>query len=95
MKTITDLIEDVLYERKVMALKYSKAAKPPPRGKYWSNLWDVYSPKLNRDITLYSDLEYYTWVYIESDAKVIGFCPQPVYAHNQYNGQTLSSLLDF
>jgi len=48
------------------------------RGQYGCNYWEVYSPKLNRDVKLYSDLEEEHWLLLESDPNVIAFCEQPV-----------------
>lgn len=94
MKTISDLIDEATRKRDSLALKYTKPAKPPPRGKYWSNLWTAYSPKLNRIVRLYSNLEDFVRIIIESDP---GMAPreQPVYAESIYEGKEGRSLLDF
>lgn len=44
---------------------------------YGNNRWIAFSPKLRRNITLYSNLEYDHWVLIESDPLVKSFCEQP------------------
>jgi hypothetical protein len=95
VKTISDLIDEALAKRRTLALKYSTSLKPPPRGPYWSNLWTVYSPKLNRIITLYSNLECYVWIDLERNPEIAGFCPQPDYAYARFEGKEGRSLLDF
>lgn len=44
---------------------------------YGNNRWVAFSPKLRREVTLYSDIEYDHWVLIESDPLVKSFCEQP------------------
>ena len=46
-------------------------------GRFGNNIWISYSPKLNRNITLYSDLEYDHWILIENDKNIKSFCEQP------------------
>lgn len=46
-------------------------------GRYGNNHWLVFSPKINRDVNLFSDLEFDNWVLIETDPTVVTFCEQP------------------
>jgi hypothetical protein len=48
-----------------------------PQNNYGSNRWVVYSPKLDRQVILYSDLEHDRWVLVESDPLITTFCEQP------------------
>lgn len=48
------------------------------RGGYGSEYWEVYSPKVGRDVKLYSIVEWLHWLLLESDPNVIYFCEQPV-----------------
>lgn len=48
-----------------------------PQNNYGSNRWVVYSPKLDRQVILYSDLEHDRWVLVESDPLIATFCEQP------------------
>ncbi len=48
------------------------------RGGYGSEYWEVYSPKLGRDVKLYSNVEWEHWLLLESDPNVVYFCEQPV-----------------
>ena len=43
-------------------------------GRYGNNHWLVFSPKLKRDVNLFSDLEFDNWVLIETDPTVVTFC---------------------
>lgn len=51
---------------------------PPVGTKFGNNRWEVYSPKIGRLVHLYSDLEYYHWLKVEVDSKIIDFCEQPL-----------------
>lgn len=51
---------------------------PPVGTKFGNNRWEVYSPKVGRRVYLYSDLEYYHWLKVETDPKIIDFCEQPL-----------------
>ncbi len=48
-----------------------------PQNNYGSNRWVVYSPKLDRQVILYSDLEHDRWVLVEADPLIANFCEQP------------------
>src|SRR4051812_23157003 len=48
-----------------------------PRGHYGNNRWVAYSPKLKRNVILYSDLEYDHWVLVEATPSINSFCEQP------------------
>lgn len=94
MGPIARIVEEAI-ERRTQPLKFAQSVKPPPRGKYWSNLWNVFSPKISRYLTLYSDLEYYYWIKIESDADIVGFCEQPTIAKGWFEGKRGESIFDF
>lgn len=57
-----------------------------PRGNYTSNLWLVYSHKLQRELKLYTDLKYHHWITIESNPKVSAFCESPIKTYIVING---------
>lgn len=57
---------------------YNSPVKAGPQTQYGNNRWEVYSPKLGRNVTLYSDLEYDHWVLVEVDPEVQTFCEQPL-----------------
>ena len=46
--------------------------------KYGNNYYITYSKKLNRNITLYSQLEYHNFLTIEMNPHVMDFCEQPL-----------------
>jgi hypothetical protein len=48
-----------------------------PQSRYGNNRWIVFSPKLKRNVILYSDLEYDHWVLVEANSLIKSFCEQP------------------
>ena len=66
----------------------------PPRGRFSNNLWQVYSPKVDRVVNLYSDLEYDHWVLVESDPHIRLFCEQPRKIVVVVAGKSVSSVFD-
>lgn len=48
-----------------------------PQSRYGNNRWIAFSPKLRRNVTLYSDLEYDHWVLVEATPSIKSFCEQP------------------
>lgn len=54
----------------------------------------VYSPRLNRQVTLYSSLEYDHYVAVEQDPTIDAFCEQPVRVSVVIDGKRISSVLD-
>ena len=65
------------------------------RGRYGNNRWKAYSEKMQRSVNLYSDLEYYYWILIETDPQVSVYCEQPVRASIQTGGKTVDTIFDF
>ncbi len=61
---------------------------------YGSNYWEVYSPKLERIVKQFSDLEYDNWVLIETDSSIETFCEQPVIITDFYDGKQVKSIID-
>ena len=49
-----------------------------PQTRYGNNRWEVYSLKLRRNVTLYSNLEYDHWALVEADPEIKTFCEQPL-----------------
>lgn len=64
------------------------------KGKYGNNFWYVYSPKIKRNVHLFSDLEYEYWLLIELDPDVIDFCEQPLKIQGFFGMQEVSSIFD-
>lgn len=67
---------------------------PKGRGRYGNNYWEVYSPKLNRTVKLFSDLEYDHWLLIESNPNIKFFCEQPKKIIWPLNGNSIKSIFD-
>jgi hypothetical protein len=57
---------------------YKSPIRVGPQTQYGNNRWEVYSPKLKRNVTLYSNLEYDHWVLIEANPHIQTFCEQPL-----------------
>lgn len=62
--------------------------------KFGNNRWFSYSSKLQRNVFLFSDLEYEHWLIIESNPKVIDFCEQPLLMNAYINGKLMTSIID-
>lgn len=48
------------------------------RGNYGSEYWEGYSPKIGRDVKLFSNLEREHYMLLEADPNVVAFCEQPI-----------------
>lgn len=62
--------------------------------RYGSNHWFGFSPKLQRDVNLYSNLEYANWIYVETNPQIITFCEQPAEMHSIVDGKLKTSIID-
>lgn len=62
--------------------------------KYGNNYWESYSPKINRIVRFFSDLEYDNWVYIETNPDIISFCEQPLKIQINIDGKMKTSIFD-
>ncbi len=65
-----------------------------PRGRYGSNYWTVYSPKLRRDVHLYSDLERQHWVLVDSDPAIVRFGEAPLRIRIKIEGRDIQTIPD-
>ena len=65
-----------------------------PKGKRFVNRWTSYSPRLNRDVLLYNDLEYDFWSLIETDPLVETFCEKPLKIKQLVDGNIIESTFD-
>ncbi|MED2035503.1 Tn7 transposase TnsA N-terminal domain-containing protein [Bacillus thuringiensis] len=62
--------------------------------KFVINRWISYSFKLQREVFLFSDLEYEHWLIIESNPTIIDFCEQPLLMNAHINGKFMTSIVD-
>ncbi|MCU4997236.1 Tn7 transposase TnsA N-terminal domain-containing protein [Bacillus thuringiensis] len=62
--------------------------------KFGNNRWISYSSKLQREVFLFSDLEYEHWLIIESNPTIIDFCEQPLLMNAHINGKLMTSIVD-
>lgn len=62
--------------------------------KFGNNRWKSYSIKIQRDVFLFSDLEYDNWLLNECNPKVITFCEQPFEILIPYKSQIRKSIPD-
>lgn len=73
---------------------YISPVKSGPQTRYGNNRWEVYSRKLNRNVTLYSNLEYDHWVLVESNPEVVTFCEQPLKIRIQLSFGVVTTIFD-
>ncbi|MFX3637405.1 MAG: Tn7 transposase TnsA N-terminal domain-containing protein [Candidatus Pristimantibacillus sp.] len=67
----------------------------PRNKKYGNNYWETRGLKVgNRDVTLYSDLEFDHWLTVESDRRVQTYCEQPCQISFVLNGKLRTSIFD-
>lgn len=64
------------------------------RGSYGSNYWEFYSPKLNRVVSFYSDLERDHGILVEADPSIVWFCEQPIRVNVKIDGHDRETILD-
>lgn len=83
-----------LLQEKIPSAPTYKPVWKQPRGHYGSNFWEVYSPRLRRNVHLYSDLEYDHWVLIELDPTIKTFCEQPLRISANMEGKVVHSIID-
>lgn len=62
--------------------------------KYGNNYWEVFSPKANRIVRCYSDLEYEHYILVETNPNIIAFCEKPLKISYNLNGINIESLID-
>jgi len=62
--------------------------------KFGNNRWKSKSIKIQRDVFLYSDLEYDNWLLVECNPKVITFCEQPFEIILPYKSKIRKSIPD-
>jgi hypothetical protein len=62
--------------------------------RFGNNRWHSFSPKLNRSIYLFSDLEYEHWLLVESEPQIVDFCEQPLEVATFINGKMKYSIID-
>lgn len=65
-----------------------------PQSRYGNNRWIAYSPKLKRNVILYSDLEYDHWVMVEATPPIKSFCEQPRRVRIQLPSGPVTTIFD-
>ena len=68
---------DIKKERILEKMKFTTPIEMPRGTHYGSNYFIVYSHKIKRNVKLYSNLEYYNFLTLETDPNVEYFCEQP------------------
>ena len=68
---------DIKKERILKKMKFTTPIEMPRGTHYGSNYFIVYSHKIKRNVKLYSNLEYYNFLTLETDPNVEYFCEQP------------------
>lgn len=62
--------------------------------RYGNNYWEAYSPKMKRDVRLFSDLEYDHWILVETNPRVKFFCEQPLRIETSIDRKSTESIFD-
>lgn len=82
-------------ERQVSSMFFIEPViKRTRNGRYGNNNWFSYSPRLNRIVYLYSDLEYDHWILIENDKNIKAFCEQPLHFNEVVEGELINTIFD-
>lgn len=68
--------------------------KKKRNGRYGNNNWFKYSPRIKRNVDMYSDLEYDHWILIEFDQSVRAFCEQPYHVEEYIDGEWIDTIFD-
>lgn len=68
-----------------------KPRPPGGRQRYGCNYWEVYSPKLNRNVRLYRDIEYDHWALVEADPDITWYCEHPLKIQLRFGAQAVES----
>lgn len=62
--------------------------------RFGNNRWYSFSPKLKRNVYLFSDLEYEHWLLVEANPQILDFCEQPLEVTSLINGKMKNSIFD-
>lgn len=62
--------------------------------KFRNNYWEIYSPKVKRNVRLFSDLEYDFWVLIETNPQIRAFCERPLEIEQFYEEKLVKVMFD-
>lgn len=81
-------------EKRLVPPRYSSPVWTPRRGSYGNNQWITFSPKLDRRVCLYSDLEYFHWLLVEATPDIETYCEQPLEMRSSVLGRDAKSIID-
>lgn len=81
-------------DHRSQALRHTKPLWEPRRGRCGSNFWQVYSPKIDRRVKFYRNLEYHHWILVEATPEIAAFCERPIKVLGVDDGKNGSSLID-
>lgn len=81
-------------EKRARPPRFSTPVWAPRRGSYGNNHWINFSPKLDRRVCLYSDLEYYHWLLVEGTPEIETYCEQPLEMRSSILGRDAKSIID-
>ena len=62
--------------------------------KFGCNYWEVFSPKLERIVRMFSDLEFDNYILTETNPKIQTFCEQPIKIKTLVDGKEVISVID-
>jgi hypothetical protein len=62
--------------------------------KFGNNRWLASSIKMQREVYLFSDLEYENWIHVETTPEIVKFCEQPCEIKVPFKNKIKSSIPD-
>ncbi|CAK7044074.1 TnsA endonuclease N-terminal domain-containing protein [Tissierella sp.] len=77
-----------------MDYKYKNPINMTRGSHYGSNYWEVYSKKINRNVKLFSNLEFENFLSIELNPEIEYFCEQPLEVEVVIDGDKKKAIFD-
>jgi len=85
---------DVRHDQNGKVIVFPSPVWESPQSCYGNNRWITFSPKLKRNVILYSDLEYDHWVLVEATPSIKSFCEQPRRVRVQLPSGPVTTIFD-
>jgi len=82
------------HDEELGLVNYPSPVWERPQSRYGNNRWVAYSPRLQRRVILYSDLEYDHWVLVEATPSIKRFCEQPRRVRVQLPSGSVTTVFD-
>lgn len=76
-------------------MNFTKPLTMPRGTHYGSNYWEVYSSKMKRKASFFSDLEYANFLTLEMNPDIVAMCEQPLEISVNIDDTIKKSVFDF